>query len=97
MAGSRTYGGPAYYDSHLPVTTASKIKYLIIGTVFLTLYNFGNILSILTIIDIRSSLKVIKMINRLYLYMFDRLNLHQPHFFLLILVILYTLSSFLAL
>ena len=20
MAGSRTYGGPAYYDSHLPVT-----------------------------------------------------------------------------
>ena len=24
MAGSRTYGGPAYYDSHLPVTWAER-------------------------------------------------------------------------
>ena len=66
--------------------TASKIKHPIIGTVILTLYNFGNILSILTKIDMRLSLKVIKMMKRLYLYMFDILNLHQPHFFLSILV-----------
>ena len=53
---------------------------------FLTLYNFSNILSILTIIDMRSSLKVIKMIKRLYLYMFDTLSLHQSPFYLPILV-----------
>ena len=35
----------------------------------------------------RLSLKVIKVMKRLYLYMFDTLNLHEPHFFLLIFVI----------
>ena len=54
---------------------------------FLTFYNFSNILSILTKIGMRLSLKVIKMMKRLYLYMFDTLNLHQPLFFLSILVI----------
>ena len=35
----------------------------------------------------RLSLKVIKMMKRLYSYMFDTLNLHKPHFVLSILVI----------
>ena len=36
MAGSRTYGGPAYYDSHLPVTSTvnvfQKIKFTCPGS-----------------------------------------------------------------
>ena len=67
--------------------TASKIKHLYHWDSFLTLYNSSNIFSILTKIGMKSSLKMIKMMKRLYLYMFDTLNLHQPHFFLLILVI----------